>query len=347
MSERNHWVDYAKAIGIILVVYGHVARGLMRGGIEMPEHYRLIDSVIYTFHMPLFFFLSGLFFFDSLHKKGRSSLLFSKVDTIIYPYIIWSILQGLIEASLARYTNGDTTLTEVFSLMWEPRAQFWFLYVLFLAFILATALFSTASTLATLAFFALSAVLYLSEAALPDISVLKLFAQNLVFFAFGMLFSLTPKTHHLFRGRFTLALALIFIGGELVFHIVLGATYEQRGIASLMLAIVAILFVSSLSGLLSTKPSKLMLLIGSSSMAIYLMHILAGSGTRVILKRLFGVDSFAPHLIAGCLIGIFIPLLIYVLMNRFKVHYLFSAPLSKWVTGFYNRVLRTKISPDI
>jgi len=30
MQERNVWVDYAKAIGIILVVYGHVARGVIQ-----------------------------------------------------------------------------------------------------------------------------------------------------------------------------------------------------------------------------------------------------------------------------------------------------------------------------
>ena len=63
MQERNAWVDYAKAIGIILVVYGHVARGVFNAGLPMDEdNYLLIDSIIYSFHMPLFFFLSGLYF---------------------------------------------------------------------------------------------------------------------------------------------------------------------------------------------------------------------------------------------------------------------------------------------
>ena len=136
MQERNVWVDYAKAIGIILVVYGHVARGVFNAGLPMDEaEFVLVDSIIYSFHMPLFFFLSGLFFFDSLQKRGRGGLIINKIDTIAYPFIVWSLLQGLFEVALSNYTNGQVTLVEVFSLLWMPRAQFWFLYALFLVFV--------------------------------------------------------------------------------------------------------------------------------------------------------------------------------------------------------------------
>lgn len=58
MNERNQWVDLCKGIGIILVVYGHVARGVFNAGIPLDEaSYKLVDSIIYSFHMPLFFFL--------------------------------------------------------------------------------------------------------------------------------------------------------------------------------------------------------------------------------------------------------------------------------------------------
>ncbi|MDA9004038.1 acyltransferase family protein [bacterium] len=71
ISHRSEWVDYCKAIGIILVVYGHVARGLFNAGIGSSiPWYSLVDSIVYSFHMPLFFFLSGLFFYSSFSKKG-------------------------------------------------------------------------------------------------------------------------------------------------------------------------------------------------------------------------------------------------------------------------------------
>src|SRR5690606_30506079 len=137
MDNREVWVDHAKALGIVLVVYGHVMRGLHSAGIAMPETlFRLADSIVYSFHMPLFFFLAGLFFYQSIAAKDARGLLYSKLDTIVYPYVLWSLLQGLIEATLADYTNGAVTYGEVFALLWAPRAQFWFLYALLLCFLL-------------------------------------------------------------------------------------------------------------------------------------------------------------------------------------------------------------------
>ena len=54
------WVNIAKGIAIFLVVYGHVIEGLAEGGYEFAS-YEMQHGIIYAFHMPLFFFLSGLF----------------------------------------------------------------------------------------------------------------------------------------------------------------------------------------------------------------------------------------------------------------------------------------------
>lgn len=52
-------------------------------------------------------------------------------------------------------------------------------------------------------------------------------------------------------------------------------------------------------------------------MAIYLMHILAGSGTRILLSRFLGVTDAAAHLILGTIAGVAIPLaLIWLLGNK-------------------------------
>lgn len=167
MQARTEWVDYAKAIGIILVVYGHVARGLFDAGIDVPVHtYQLLDSIIYSFHMPLFFFLSGLFFKSSLTRRGSAGLIFNKLDTIIYPYLLWSIAQGLTEVYLSNYTNGSTSLTQVFSL-WVPRAHFWFLYALFLVFITSIILYRLTPSAIKPLIIVVSALVYLYGLPLP------------------------------------------------------------------------------------------------------------------------------------------------------------------------------------
>lgn len=51
-KERLHWLDYSKTIGMYLVVLGHV----------LKDNAQLFKVVIYSFHMPLFFFLSGFLY---------------------------------------------------------------------------------------------------------------------------------------------------------------------------------------------------------------------------------------------------------------------------------------------
>ena len=70
-TMRESWVDYAKGIGILLVVFGHVNRGLQAAGIIMP-------SKLYHFHMPLFFFCLACFLLSRLRRK--ESCFFSLIN---------------------------------------------------------------------------------------------------------------------------------------------------------------------------------------------------------------------------------------------------------------------------
>jgi len=71
MSKRIEYIDIARGIGILLVVLGHNDFGYIS-----PFGYK----VIYSFHMPLFFLLSGYFlnasipFFEFLKKRFNSLL---------------------------------------------------------------------------------------------------------------------------------------------------------------------------------------------------------------------------------------------------------------------------------
>ena len=327
MQERNPWVDYAKAIGIILVVYGHVARGVFNAGLPMDEQrYLLVDSIIYSFHMPLFFFLSGLFFYDSLIKRGRTGLLVNKVDTIVYPFIVWSLLQGLLEVVLSNYTNGQVTLTEVFSLLWEPRAQFWFLYALFMVFVLCTFVYALVDKRFFLPLLVAFGVLYVFQQDLRIDTITRFIFGNAVFFALGVWFN-EIKDFFVDRCKeLTLGLGALFVVAQYVFHITFGFDWETGGVAGLALAILSILFMVTLSMWLGKVRIEWLLFIGTSSMTIYLMHILAGSGVRVALSKFMNIDSIAAHLVLGTLIGIAAPLVAQALIKRYNLHFLMTPP---------------------
>jgi fucose 4-O-acetylase-like acetyltransferase len=73
ISQRYNWIDWAKTIGILLVIMGH-------GGLVSDEY----KQFIYSFHMPLFFIISG-YLFKSLPLKDR---LKKDMHSLIIPYFI-------------------------------------------------------------------------------------------------------------------------------------------------------------------------------------------------------------------------------------------------------------------
>lgn len=75
-TTRYNFIDTAKFIGLILVLFCHI---------PMPE--RLFHSIIYSFHMPLFFLASGIFL-----KKDIKRVIFRGVKTLIFPYVLINIL---------------------------------------------------------------------------------------------------------------------------------------------------------------------------------------------------------------------------------------------------------------
>lgn len=94
MKNRDNKFDFIKGILIILVVIGHAIQALY--GIDNKEvWYNPIFNIVYTFHMPLFIFISGYFFSSSL-KYSFSILLEKKATRLLVPTFIWSTVILLI-----------------------------------------------------------------------------------------------------------------------------------------------------------------------------------------------------------------------------------------------------------
>lgn len=76
-GERTQWIDWAKTIGIWLVVFGHI-----------PGHPPAVSEFIYAFHMPLFFFLSG---YLAKTKSVREAVKSGAVRLLV-PYALFYLL---------------------------------------------------------------------------------------------------------------------------------------------------------------------------------------------------------------------------------------------------------------
>lgn len=84
-SNRIPYIDIAKGITIFLVIIGHAANNL-----DQP-FYRL---VLYYFHMPLFFMLSGMLMKpkETYDKDTWKKMLKKNAIVLIVPYFIWGIM---------------------------------------------------------------------------------------------------------------------------------------------------------------------------------------------------------------------------------------------------------------
>ena len=84
MKKRIDYIDIAKGIGILLVYVGHCNIGLG------DDTFTIAFQWIYSFHMPFFFFVSGLLF--KVKQVRTSDFLWKKSVTLILPYILFSFL---------------------------------------------------------------------------------------------------------------------------------------------------------------------------------------------------------------------------------------------------------------
>lgn len=129
MKKQIGWINIAKGIAIVLVVYGHVLDGLNAAGYEI-WNYQLIHDIIYAFHMPLFFFLSGIFA-KKLLTLDLTTILKTRSVSLLHPYFLWGTIQAGIMVFLSKYTNGNIGVERLLQLPIRPIGQFWYIYDLF------------------------------------------------------------------------------------------------------------------------------------------------------------------------------------------------------------------------
>lgn len=90
MNKRLVIVDVMKAICIISVIFGHIAQN---DGLDS------IMQFFYTFHMPLFFMISG--YFINIENKTISNYIISKARRLLKPYILACIILIVIKSIAA------------------------------------------------------------------------------------------------------------------------------------------------------------------------------------------------------------------------------------------------------
>lgn len=309
-ARRVDWLDLARGIGIVLVVAGHAERGLAAAGIARGAGWHLFDLGLYTFHMPLFMVLAGLNVPGSL-RRGPRAFVMAKVWTIAWPYVLWSLVQGVLGVELTGVTNGHAQWSALAMIAWRPISPFWFLYAL-MVFMIVTALVSPRLWL--LAPLALAGMV--ASQWLDGDRIGHQLCYQAGFFAVGVLVSAPIRALDTRMALVILPLAVALWCAALVMLPLTGDTPYLMP-ASLPAAWCGIAAALALSRLIARSP--LLISLGRASMTIYVLHILGTAGARAALIRMHLPPHAATYWIICTAVGLGLPWLAHQGFGRMGV----------------------------
>lgn len=129
MKERYNELDLMKGIGIFLVYLGH---NFNLAGFEKDGIFLYIYRTIYSFHMPLFFLISGF-----LMNNGKGIQLkkyyVHKIKRILVPYFFINLIDFFPRTLFPNLVNSKFDIEEVF---FKGTTITWFIYTLFMIFMI-------------------------------------------------------------------------------------------------------------------------------------------------------------------------------------------------------------------
>jgi acyltransferase len=115
-AQRTQWIDSAKGLGILLIFFGHVYSTVTPSALYV---------YIYAFHVPLFFFISGLTLRPGAGPLG--SVVQKKLRTLIVPYLWYALLGYLFYVAGYLLAQRQGLQVPQFDYgLWQPLAGIFF-----------------------------------------------------------------------------------------------------------------------------------------------------------------------------------------------------------------------------
>ena len=350
--QRNNFIDVARGVGIACVVFGHNWIVLHDKG--------MLFRIIFSFHMPLFFVLTGAFLKPAVAIRRFVE---NKADSLLKPYFVVSF--ALIAKEILFHSVGDRpgflceSLAGVVygvgsSLQWPPL---WFLPHLFVTSIVSLAILRMIGGFAPryillccgcLSVLGCSALQYLSgtgshvwgwnRPGLPwSIDLLPITCSFIVlgyvardrmkdFSAKGLLVGVAAVSFAVLHMVFSETIDLNFrIYGQWVV-----ATAEALAGIYLCLSVAKVLAGSAILGLLFSY-------IGSRSLFLLIFHWQVQGMAFILLQRYAHALYFCASL--SFMIAVIVPILIYEVAARVNILGMILLPTNREST--WGRHLRT------
>lgn len=310
-DKKIYLIDIGRLTGltIALVVVGHLVTGQ---DINTPglEWYKFLKRYLYSFHMPLFMFLSGFLFFYTLpkisNKQDYVRFINKKIKRLLPSFIFFSVLIFVIKISISKLVVVDNTVnnySDYFKVFYDPVYSFagflWYVYVLFQYYLIFPILLRFVRPVIIVV---VSLGLYFIEA--THLFAIDFFLKFLVFFSLGVLSAQYYPRYKKILMDYKWLFIVVFLCASVVFYFIT--------IPKLIMGVFSIFGLHSLILVLSPSKYKVLSTLGLYSFSIYLMNNLVTGFVKAIGFRFFEI-SYSNFLVIALLmvfLGITIPIVI-------------------------------------
>ncbi|WIB66775.1 acyltransferase [Curtobacterium sp. MCBD17_035] len=338
-STRDATLDIARGIAITMIVLGHVLRGLASAHL-LDRHavgYIDTDRLLYSVHLTVFAFISGLFVARAVDRDGVGRYLRSRDVLFIYVYVVWSLVQGVVKLAAGALVNSPTSITSTLDLL-HPDGQLWFLPWLVAVSTVAALVRPWRSRAVMIA--SIVGALVVSIAGWgTDLGVALVQGLGIwVFFFLGVCIGARRVIEFIARVRLPVVGVVALVGTVAFVALVFGTSEgtptpsagDHHGVVAvalgLLTTLVGLVAVIAVSRLLAAVSWLTWVgAVGRRTLEIFLASITFASGTRIVLSHL-GVQDPVVHVVVGTLAGVVGPILLGIVLERLRFPWLFTAP---------------------
>lgn len=314
MTKRILWIDYAKCVGIILVVLGHALQGVMVS-YSLPDstNITLLYRFIYGFHMPMYFILSGIFARRWSNRSSQTAVK-QKIRAIVVPYFAWSFITGTIMQLVSKYTNNGLGIRNVMLSPVIPFSEYWFLYSLFFIFIFYLLLIK--ANIKDKYILAIAIFLFCMSIYIGNVKIIGGISKYFVYFSIGTYLKIfvkyLEKVNIVYYVILWIGINVIYLGSSNFSDI-------QSLVVSFSTSILGSLAIFEACLILEKRSEiKWMSKLGQASMGIFVIHLLPLAGIRIVLKKILNVTN--PELVTmiSFIGALLISYITFSILKRYK-----------------------------
>lgn len=320
-GDRILLISFLQFVGVISVIYGH-----SMNGIPVPSIFTDIKAWIYTYHMPLFFFVSAfLFAYKGGYDKGYKSILSKRFWRLLVPYIIWNaafIIPKYILMPLLGEVTKDSAVefsVEYFlRIILRPRDNIlghtWFLCGLFEMFLIAI-LFDKARRKKEL-WIPISLALVIVNCFGIDnrwLAIEDLFKNGIFFWCGLLLGSFKPEdVVNWLKNKWLSGSVIVLVIGTTV----VWAINKDMNINTLVLG-VSVLFFFMIVQTISGIQGGVIEFVSKNSFPIYIMHWPVIMVLRLVFYQKLRLPP-APSMLINLILGFVVPCGITYILRKLK-----------------------------